>query len=119
MQDIIKIGDKDIEMRADGATPFLFKQAFDKDLIKIFSNAQNDISEAASVASELGFVMAQQAKSPDPLKVDLSKGAFMAWVSQFEPLDLTYNSMEIINLYLGTYNTDSIAKKKDELQTES
>lgn len=121
MKETIKIGNHDIELRADGATPFLFKQAFNKDLIKIFADASNeqDTAAAGSIASELGFVMAQQAKSPDPLHVDLSQGAFMTWLSQFEPLDLVYQAMDIINVYLSTYKTDSTAKKKDELQTEN
>lgn len=120
MIDIIKIGEKEIEMRADGATPFLFKQAFNKDIIKIFSDAsENDgIAEAGSLASELGFVMAQQAKNPDPLTVDLSKGTFMKWLMQFGAIDLPYAAMDIINLYMGTYKTDSSAKKKEEALIE-
>ena len=121
MTETIKIGEHEIALRADGATPFLFKQAFGKDLIKIFSEASNeqDVAAAGSIASELGFVMAQQAASPDPLHVDLSQGAFMKWLTQFAPLDLVYQSMDIINVYLGTYRTDSVAKKKDESQIES
>lgn len=121
MIETIKIGEKEVLLRADGATPFLYKQAFGKDLLKIFSEAGNteDAAVASETASELGFVMAQQAKSPDPLKVDLSRGAFMQWLVEFEPLDLAVNSMEIINVYLGTYNTDSTAKKKAEPPTEN
>lgn len=121
MTEIINIGDKAVEMRADGATPFLYKQAFSKDLIKIFSDATEgaDTAVASEMASELGFVMAQQAKNPDPLNVNLSKGEFMKWLSQFEPLDLATSSIDIINLYIGTYKTDSTAKKKDDLQTEN
>ena len=121
MIETIIIGNKSVEMRADGATPFLYKQAFNKDLIKIFSEASDtgDASAASDVASELGFIMAQQAKSPDPLQVNISRAEFMKWVSQFEPLDLAYNSMDIINLYVGTYQTDSTAKKKTEPLTEN
>lgn len=121
MTEIINIGDKAVEMRADGATPFLYKQAFSKDLIKILSDATEgaDTAVASEMASELGFVMAQQAKSPDPLNVNLSKGEFMKWLSQFEPLDLATSSIDIINLYIGTYKTDSTAKKKDDLQIEN
>lgn len=121
MIETIIIGNKSVEMRADGATPFLYKQAFSKDLIKIFADATEgaDTAVASEMASELGFVMAQQAKSPDPLNVNLSKGEFMKWLSQFEPLDLATSSIDIINLYIGTYKTDSTAKKKDDLQIEN
>ena len=121
MTESIRIGDKEVQFRADGATPYLYKQAFGKDLLKIFSDASKteDAAVASEIASELGFVMAQQAKNPDPLKVDLSRGTFMQWLMAFEPLDLTVNALEIINVYLGTYNTDSVAKKKDEHQTEN
>jgi hypothetical protein len=43
----------------------------------------------------------------------------MQWLVDFEPLDLTVAAMDIINVYLGTYNTDSVAKKKDEHLTEN
>ena len=121
MKETLKIGKFDVELRADGATPFLYKQAFKKDLIKIFSEAfQNeDVEIAGDIGPELGFVMAQQAASPDPLHVDLSHGNFLNWVSQFEPMDLINSAMDIINIYLSTYETDSTAKKKDEPQTEN
>ena len=70
------------------------------------------------MAAEVGFVMAQQAESLDPLKVDLSRGRFMQWLAQFEPMDLTNSAIDVINVYLSTYKTDSTAKKKDEPQTE-
>ena len=34
----IKIGDHDVEMRADGATPYLYKSAFGGDLISFFTD---------------------------------------------------------------------------------
>ena len=119
MTETVKIGEHDVELRADGATPFLYKQAFKKDIIKMFTEAQNDISNVTDISAELGFIMAQQAKSPDPLKVDISHGAFMNWLMQFEAMDLNVAGMDIINVYLGSYRTDSVAKKKDDLQTES
>ena len=121
MIETIIVGNKSVEMRADGATPFLYKQAFKKDLIKIFSEAfQNeDVEIVGDIGPELGFVMAQQAASPDPLHVDLSQGTFFNWLSQFEPMDLINSAMDIINIYLSTYETDSTAKKKDDLQIEN
>lgn len=121
MKETLKIGKFDVELRADGATPFLYKQAFKKDLIKIFSEAFNtgDVGIAGDIGPELGFVMAQQAASPDPLHVDLSQGTFFNWLAQFEPMDLINSAMDIINIYLSTYETDSTAKKKDEHQTEN
>jgi hypothetical protein len=120
MIETLIIGNEHVDLRADGATPFLYKQAFSKDLLKIFSEASatEDVAVASEMAAELGFVMAQQAKSPDPLKVDLSRGAFMLWLTKFEPLDLTNSALDIIGVYLSNYKTDSSAKKKDEPQTE-
>lgn len=121
MIETVRIGDKDVDLRADGATPFLYKTAFNKDLLKMFvdASATENAAIAGEIASELAFVMAQQAKSPDPLKVDLSRGAFMQWLTEFEAMDLTAAAMDVINVYLGNYSTDSTAKKKDEPQTES
>lgn len=121
MIETITIGNKSVEMRADGATPFLFKQAFQKDLLKIFSdtNISGDAAEISELVAELGFVMAQQASSPDPLQVNLSKGEFMRFLMQFEPLDIANAGEYIINLYIGTFQTDSVAKKKIDQLTES
>lgn len=121
MTETIIIGNKAVEMRADGATPFLYKQAFGKDLLKIFSEASatEDGVAASEMAAEVGFVMAQQAASPDPLKVDLSSGRFMQWLTQFEPMDMANSAIDVINVYLSTYRTDSTAKKKADQQTES
>ena len=121
MIETINVGNKSVEMRADGATPFLFKQAFGKDLLKIFSdtNISGDAAEISELVAELGFVMAQQAKSPDPLQVNLSKGEFMRFLMQFEPLDIANAGEDIINLYIGTFQTDSVAKKKTDQLTES
>lgn len=120
MTETLKIGEVNVDFRADGATPFLYKQAFGKDLLKIFSDAseKEDGALAGEMAAELGFVMAQQAKNPDPLKVDLSRGAFMQWLAQFGAMDFTNATIDIINIYIGDYKTDSTAKKKDGLQTE-
>lgn len=121
MIETIIVGNKSVEMRADGATPFLFKQAFGKDLLKIFSdtNISGDAAEISELVAELGFVMAQQAASPDPLQVNLSKGEFMRFLMQFEPLDIANAGEDIINLYIGTFQTDSTAKKKAVLQIEN
>lgn len=121
MTETVKIGALDITFRADGATPFLYKQAFGKDLLKIFSEASANADGviASEMAAEVGFVMAQQAASPDPLKVDLSRGRFMQWLTQFEPMDLTESAMDVIEVYIASYKGDSTAKKKTELQTES
>ena len=121
MIETITVGNKSVEMRADGATPFLFKQAFGKDLLKIFSdtNISGDAAEISELVAELGFVMAQQASSPDPLQVNLSKGEFMRFLMQFEPLDIANAGEDIINLYIGTFQTDSVAKKKTDQLTEN
>ena len=121
MIETIVIGNKSVEMRADGATPFLYKQAFGKDLLKIFSdeNIGGDAAGISELVAELGFVMAQQASSPDPLQVNLSKGEFMRFLMQFEPLDIANAGEQIINLYVGTHRIDSTAKKKTDRLTEN
>ena len=49
----------------------------------------------------------------------LVKQKTMRFLMQFEPLDIANAGEDIINLYIGTFQTDSVAKKKTDQLTES
>lgn len=109
------INEKPYMMRADGATPFLFKSCFNEDLIKVFTGAvDSDDVDSDGMVKKLAYVMVKQNEQPDPTKIKLSYNDFLLWVCTFEPLDLTMASDEILAVYIDTTKTTSIAKKNSE-----
>ena len=110
----LKIGDKTIPMLANGATPLRYKLVFKKDIIAEFQLAENDYSKVTNSMPELAFIMAKQAEASQG-NADLNLlnfDMYMAWMEQFEPMDLVLASDEIIDLYLGNNQTSSEPKKK-------
>lgn len=105
----IKIGDKDVTLLANGATPVRYRQLFHKDLISRMNDSQSadDISD---MASELCFIMAKAAEKVDmnALTVEM----YYDWLEQFETLDLINASEDIFTTYVGQNVTTSTAKKK-------
>ncbi len=110
----LKIGDKTIPMLANGATPLRYRLVFKKDIIEEFQLAENDYSKVTNSVPELAFIMAKQAEASqggEDLNL-LSFDKYMAWMEQFEPMDLIYASDDIIDLYMGNNQTSSESKKK-------
>ena len=110
----ITIGDKNIPMLANGATPIRYRMTFGKDIISEFEQVQQDSGKASSSISELAFIMAKAAESLNEKKPmsNLNQEKFIEWLEQFEPLDLTLAAEEIVDLYMGNEQTLSEVKKK-------
>ena len=109
----IKVGEKSIPMLANGATPIRYRMTFGKDIISEFEQGQKDSGKASSSISELAFIMAKAAEAMNDKKpmAALNQTNFVEWLEQFEPLDLTLASEDIIDLYMGNEKTLSEAKK--------
>lgn len=109
MDKIVRIGDKDVPMRATGKTAIIFRQKFGKDLLVFFTNnaekmasgkMPDDVSEMISYAA---YVMAKQADDTvpdDPLE----------WFDQFGMFDLTIAMPQILELW--GLNSKTLAKPK-------
>ena len=109
----VKIGEKEVEMVSNGATPYRFKQIFHKDLLKFFADAVNgkaDDGEAADMASRLGYVMAMQAAKADLTK--LNEDTFIDWLEAFEANDVILAAEDIMGVYGRNMDQTSVAKKK-------
>ena len=106
----IKIGNGTFPMSANGATPIRYRMIFGKDLISEFQNVNNNYSIAIDTISELAFIMVKSAEKADMDK--LNKSAYVEWLEQFEPFDITNSANEIIDLYMGNEITTSEVKKK-------
>ena len=106
----IKIGKSTVPMSANGATPIRYRMVFGKDLLSEFQRVDNNYSIAIDTISELAFIMAKSAEKTDMDK--LNKSAYVNWLEQFEPFDITNSANEIIDLYMGNEITMSEVKKK-------
>lgn len=122
MNGILKIGNKDVKMTANALTPILFKRMFHADMVKMVQEytAKKDddtLAEIIDHAGELGYIMAVQADGSKK-NTDCNEEDYFEWLTQFETLDLTTASGDIINLYVGNTVADSEPKKKEDQQKE-
>lgn len=107
MRGTVRIGDKDVEMVANGATPFIYKRVFRRDFL------QTTQTEDMCVYTELAFVMTMQAVKPmSELLKNLTVDDFYTWVEGFEAMDILNKAAEIFALYQGQANPSSTSKKK-------
>ena len=106
----IKIGERTLPMSANGATPIRYRMIFGKDLISEFQNVENNYSVAIDTISELAFIMSQAGSNADMDK--LNKNAYVTWLEQFEPFDITNAAEAIVDLYMGNAQVSSEVKKK-------
>ena len=113
----IDIGKEKVDLLANAATNIYFKQTFHEDLLEQFSKSKKDVFIATDKVPELAYIMATQAKGSTKPK-DFSYEAYLAWLNQFEALDIYYASGEIFDVYMGTNETDSEAKKNEDKQKE-
>lgn len=106
----IKIGEHTLPMSANGATPIRYRMVFGKDLISEFQQVESNYSIAIDTISELAFIMAQAGAKADMDK--LNKNAYVTWLEQFEPFDITNAAEDIVDLYMGNAQVSSEVKKK-------
>ena len=117
---VVEVGNNEISMVSNGATPYRFKQVFKRDLLKFFADAVDgkvDDGDAADIAQKLGYIMAMQAEKADMMK--LNEETFYSWMEQFESSDLVAAAEEIIGIYTGNMSQTSIPKKEKGPQKES
>ena len=106
----IKIGESTIPMSANGATPIRYYMVFHKDLLGELQKVEGSYAIAINTISELAFIMAKAAEKADMDK--LNQNAYIVWLEQFEPFDITNAANDIVDLYLGNTEGLSEVKKK-------
>ena len=96
----LTIDGKELEMVANAATPFRFKQIFGRDLLQVFTNEKRAESEGVEAVTQLAFVMTKQAEKTDMAKVN--EAMFLEWLEDFGPMAFIEASEEILNLYMNS-----------------
>lgn len=94
----IEIDGKEIEVVANAATPFRFKQIFHKDLLTILGNEKKAEEEGVETVTQLAFVMAKQAEKADMSK--LNEAEMINWLEDFSPMAFINAAEDIMNAYI-------------------
>lgn len=94
----MEIGGKELELVANAATPFRFKQVFHKDLFSILGNEERAAEEGVETITQLAYVMTKQAEKADMNK--LSEDGFIDWLEEFPPMAFVDSAEEILNAYM-------------------
>ena len=105
MYKTIIIDGNEMELSANAATPFRFKQVFHKDLLATFSNETRAQEEGIETISQLAYIMNMQAKKAD--MNTLTQDDFIAWLENFEPMAFVEGSEDILGVYMGSTETSS------------
>lgn len=102
----LTIDGKEIELAANAATPFRYKQVFQKDLLQILGNEEKAEKEGVEAVTQLAFIMAKQAEKADMAK--LTTDEFLAWLEDFSAMTFVENAEDILNVYMDqTQNTST------------
>lgn len=99
------IDGNEMELSANAATPFRFKQVFHKDLMTVFANEEKAQQEGLEVVTELAYIMNKQAQKADMTK--LSFDDFIEWLEGFGPMAFVESSEDIVAVYTETSATSS------------
>lgn len=94
----ITVGDKEMELNANAATPFRFKQVFGKDLLQILGNEEKAETEGVEAVTELAFIMNKQAEKAN--MTNLSYEDFLNWLEDFSAMAFIEAAEEILNVYM-------------------
>lgn len=98
----VKIGNKDVEMLGNAATPYRYQQIFHEDFLKRVTGKEE--ADPTDFFTKIGFVMAMQAAKKDMSKVNLE--GFYKWLEGFEPADVFAAASDIADVYNGTAKGD-------------
>lgn len=96
----VNVDGKDIELIANAATPFRFKQIFHRDLLQILGNEEKAESEGVEAVTELAFIMAKQAEGVDMNK--LNEEEFINWLEDFSAMAFINSAEDILNVYMDS-----------------
>lgn len=109
MRKTITIGETPVEMLANAATPFRFRQVFRLDLLKGISAASDgtmDNTESVDYIIRLAYILKEQATGK--AKFDkLTEEDFYKWLEGFETMDVFNVVDEVAELWLGSQETMS------------
>ena len=111
MQGFVKIGDKEVGMVANAASPYIYKQVFHEDFLTKLQEKEPE----TDLFQKMAYIMAKQAEVEnlsDLMK--LTEAGFYEWLLQFESMDVIYATEEVANIYLAQKKETAVPKSQGE-----
>lgn len=108
MKKEITIGDQNIGLAASAATPFIYQKIFHKDFLREMQQDDKNVFNYI----RLMFVMAKQADTDTKalMKGEVTEEDFVAWLDQFEQLDVMEALSDALQLYQASRKGTSVPK---------
>lgn len=106
----IKIGQHDVEMAANAASPYYYRKVFQEDFLALIQEKEPQ----ADLMQKMAFIMTMQAKHGDDVAAlnKLNEENYMVWLSDFEPLDVLMATESISKIYFQQDKVTTTSKKK-------
>ncbi len=117
MYKVVRIGQHEIPMQANAATPIRYKQVFHRNIMSVFLGTVEE-EAAEEMLCELAYIMAMSAAGEDMTK--LTYDGFVEWLEQFDALDFFVEPAvsAIRDVYIGNMIGESDVKKNQDQPTE-
>lgn len=96
----VNIDGREVELSANAATPFRFRQVFKKDLFSILGNETKAQEEGVEAVTQLAYIMAKQAEKADMTK--LNEDDFIEWLEGFGPMAFVHAAETVLNVYMDS-----------------
>lgn len=106
MNKTIILDGREVKFSANGATPMLYKMAFQEDLLVVLQKGEEGIFEALP---KLAYIMAMQGEGR---MSNLGNADMIAWLSQFEALTIEMAGEELVDVFYKQQETSVDSKKK-------
>jgi hypothetical protein len=105
----VLIGEKEIGMAANAASPIIYRNIFHEDFLRKVQEKDPDVD----LFQKMGYVMAMQAKTSKMSELTkLNFDSYVEWLSQFEPMDIITATGQMSDIYFGNTIKNSDPKKK-------
>lgn len=116
MYGVIKVGERDLPLLANAATPIRYKQVFHRSLMPFFLGQESD-GDSAEMVGELAYVMARAAEGADMNK--LSFDDYVNWLEGFDAMAFSKpdTAGKVMDIYAGNQTTDAEVKKNHDQPT--
>ena len=119
MYNVIKIGEKDVPMLSMASVDIYYRNVFHEDPL-IEQTKLEEAGDAIWFNMRMGFIMAEFAERKSREKMrELTEDDFVAWMDNFDRLDLMNALADIQRTYNGQAVTNSDAKKNTEEPSET
>lgn len=109
MKGTVTIGNKEVGMVANAASPYIYKAVFHEDFLAKLRDKEPD----TDLFQKMGYIMAKQDET-DKLSdlMKLTETGFYEWLGQFDAMEVIYATDQISNIYMAQKATTSDPKKE-------